>query len=253
MLSWLETTVGEAVENLARYFRLQAIPPLYRNQQPFFSVYQLAAGLLSESRRRDRGELDARTLISIVEKALKGGPLPEWLLFQAVRRSRAEQDVSPARAALIQLTLASHWDDSNDKEEVLNTRTRESPAFLCGRLLAILEWTQREAIGNPNTTLVDRFYGSASSAPASVFGTLLRGAQAHLGKLRREKRGLYVTIERQLEDVLSSLDSFPPVFSLKEQAVFALGYYYQRANRGREAGTDAGNAQGSAAQPAGDQ
>lgn len=251
MLSWLETTVEAAMVNLARYFRLQALPPIYRDQQPFFSVYQLVASLLPSRRRRDQGELDARALVKIVETALGGGPLPDWLLFQAVRRNRAEQAVSPERAALIQLTLTSQEGNSNAMEEVLNTQTRESPAFLCGRLLAVLEWAQREAIGNPNTTLVDRFYGSASSAPASVFGTLLRNAQPHLGKLRREKRGLYVTIERQLEEILSGLQSFPKVLALKDQAVFALGYYYQRANRGRnQAGTDADDAQ---ARAAGDQ
>lgn len=232
MLSWLETTVGAAAENLARYFRMQSIPPLYRDQQPYFSVYQLAASLLPRRRRRDQAELDSRVCVAIVETALGGGGLADWLLFQSVRRSRAERDVSPARAALIQLTLASQVDSSNGGVEELNMHTRESPACLCGRLLAVLEWAQREAIGNPNTTLVDRFYGSASSAPASVFGTLLRNARAHLGKLRREKRGLYVTIERQLEEILHPLEEFPPVLTLKEQAVFALGYYHQRANRG---------------------
>ena len=73
-----------------------------------------------------------------------------------------------------------HLDSSND-----------DPAYLCGRLFALLEAVQRAAIPGTNTTITDRFFGTASSAPASVFGRLLRGAQAHLNKLRKEKRGTY--------------------------------------------------------------
>lgn len=62
-------------------------------------------------------------------------------------------------------------------------------AYLCGRLLAVLEATQRAALGDVNATIVDRYFGTASSAPASVFGRLLRGAQPHLGKLRRDRPG----------------------------------------------------------------
>jgi hypothetical protein len=75
-----------------------------------------------------------------------------------------------------------------------------------------------------------------------------------LGKLRREKRGLYVTIERQLEEILPRLEEFPRVLTAKDQAVFALGYYYQRASRGgrNQAGIDTDSAQLDAAHPASD-
>jgi hypothetical protein len=60
------------------------------------------------------------------------------------------------------------------------------PAYKCGRLLAVIERIQSAAIGNPNATLTDRYYGSASTAPASVFGVLLRMTQPHLSKLRKQ-------------------------------------------------------------------
>lgn len=242
MLSWLETTTAEAVENLSRYVRAQAIPTLYPDQPRFFSVYKLAASLLPSRRRRgsEASQLDQRVIVQLVEYAVSGAGLPPWALFQAVRRCRAECEVPAERAALIQLALTAQdpLRGHDRKETAVTNETQKSPAFLCGRLLAILEWAQREAIGNPNTTLVDRFYGSASASPASVFGTLMRNAQAHLGKLRRERRGLYITIERQLEEVLSQLQAFPAVLSLRDQAVFALGYYYQRATRGRPQTSD---------------
>ncbi|MDY6893488.1 MAG: type I-C CRISPR-associated protein Cas8c/Csd1, partial [Chloroflexota bacterium] len=101
----------------------------------------------------------------------------------------------------------------------------------CGRLLAVLESIQEEA-AKPrkiNSTIVDRFYGTASSAPASVFGHLLRGVQAHLGKLRKEKYGSYIALEKRLEEVQSGLSNFPKTLTMEQQGLFALGYYHQRA------------------------
>ena len=103
------------------------------------------------------------------------------------------------------------------------------PGYLCGRLLAVLEAVQRAAIPGANTTITDRFFGAASTAPASVFGRLLRGAQAHLSKLRKERRGTYEALERKLEEVQAGLNAFPKILSLEQQGFFSLGYYHQRA------------------------
>ncbi len=103
------------------------------------------------------------------------------------------------------------------------------PAYVCGRLLATLDRIQFVALGKTNATIVDRFYGTASSAPATVFGTLLHGAQNHLGKMRHDRPGPHAALERQLEQILSPLTTFPTTLTLKEQGVFALGFYHQRA------------------------
>ena len=106
------------------------------------------------------------------------------------------------------------------------TETQNHPAYKCGRLLAVIERIQSAAIGNPNTTLTDRYYGSASTTPASVFGVLLRMTQPHLSKLRKQREGLAIALERALQDAMP--DRFPTTLSLTEQGLFALGYYHQR-------------------------
>ena len=106
----------------------------------------------------------------------------------------------------------------------------KNPAYLCGRLFAVLEEAQRLAIPGAGATITDRFFGTASSAPASVFGKLLRGTQNHLGKLRNEKPGLHVALEKRLEEVMSDLPAFPKTLSLQDQGLFGLGYYHQRAH-----------------------
>jgi CRISPR-associated protein Csd1 len=107
--------------------------------------------------------------------------------------------------------------------------TNRDPAYLCGRLLAELGEIQRLAIGG-KSTIIDRYYGTASSAPGTVFGTLLRGAQAHLAKLRKNRRGAYEALEKRIEGITAHLPEFPKTLPLKQQALFSLGYYHQRAH-----------------------
>jgi CRISPR-associated protein Csd1 len=175
-------------------------------------------------------KLSPNVLKALLQTALKGGPLPLWLLFQAVQRNRAEQGVTRNRAALIKMVLLSQRDHINveDAMEKLDSNNYDS-AYLCGRLFALLEAVQRAAIPGINTTITDRFFGTASSAPASVFGRLLRGAQAHLGKLRKERPGTYEALQRRLEEVQTGLTTFPKTLTLEEQGLFSLGYYHQRA------------------------
>ena len=117
-----------------------------------------------------------------------------------------------------------HLDPAND-----------NPAYRCGRLLAVLEDIQRVAIPGAKATIVDRFFGTASSAPASVFGRLMRGAQPHLSKLERDNPNAYYALQRRLEEVTTGLNSFPRTLTLEEQGLFSLGYYHQRAHQRAEA------------------
>ena len=102
------------------------------------------------------------------------------------------------------------------------------PGYLYGRLFATLAEIQYSALGNINTTIVDRFYGSASTAPASVFPRLLRGAQAHLQKVRKNNSGAYYGQQQRLETLLGAMNGFDATLDLEQQGLFALGYYHER-------------------------
>lgn len=227
---WLHTTVAEVKRHLARYFALQRIVDRDGAEGKPFGLRALATSTIREPSKDLQRDLPPNVPQTLLHMALKGGPLPMGLLFQAVKRNRAARDVTNSRAALIKMVLLSSPDDfklegTMERLELNN----QAPAYLCGRLLAVLEAVQREANPGINTTIVDRFFGTASSAPASVFGHLLRGAQAHLGKLRKEKPEAYRALERKLEEVLEGIRDFPKSLLLKEQGIFGLGYYHQRA------------------------
>jgi CRISPR-associated protein Csd1 len=109
----------------------------------------------------------------------------------------------------------------------------EDRAYLCGRLLAELEAIQLASANYKlNRTLVDSFSGTASTAPASVFGRLLGLAQAHLTNLRKTKKGAFDGSQQRIEEIMARVrcqDGFPSTLTLKEQGVFWLGYYHHRA------------------------
>jgi len=224
---WLDTTVGEVKDHLAGWFSRQRIVGPYGEEPEPLGLYALAAATVRDVQK----ELAPPTPRSLLRSALTGAPLPPGLLYQAVRRNRAEQGVTRPRAALIKVVLLSN--ETTDKEDSMVQLDPDNPsaAYRCGRLLAVLEQIQHQAIPSAGQTIVDRFFGTASSAPASVFGRLIRGAQPHLGKLQRDRRGAYVALQRRLEDVLAGLPAsgFPRVLTLEDQGVFALGYYHQRA------------------------
>jgi CRISPR-associated protein Csd1 len=224
---WLDSTVGEVKQHVARYFTLQNIVDRDGSEGKPLGLYALAAAIVQDAGK----ELPPNIPRALLQMALKGGALPNWLLFHAVKRNRAEQGITRPRAALIKMVLLS-WQGHGLAEDTMEhlDSSNHNPAYLCGRLFALLEAVQRAAIPGTNTTIIDRFFGTASSAPASVFGRLLRGAQAHLNKLRKEKRGTYEALQRRLEEVQIGLTTFPRTLNLEEQGLFSLGYYHQRAS-----------------------
>ena len=223
--AWIDASLPEIQHHLAGWFQRQSIIGEWGDPPEPLGLYTLA-----EATVRDRKEIAPPTYKALLTSALQGYPLPPNLLYQTVQRTHADQDVTRKQAALIKLvllsqTIASQKEDTMVELDVHNVQ----PAYLCGRLLAVLESAQRAAIPEAKATIVDRYYGTASTAPATVFGMLLQGAQSHLGKLERDKPGAYQAIQQRLEEVMSGLQGFPRVLNLQEQALFALGYYHQRA------------------------
>ncbi len=221
---WLATTVGEVQKNLAHYFKAQRLINHKGEYGEPYGLFTLAVSLVASGK-----EIKSHVVQAFMNAALLGRPLPRWVIYQAIRRCAVEQTVTRPRAAIIKMALI--WGQNREKEEELMEKLDSAncnPGYLCGRLLAILEFIQKAAMPGIKATIVDRYYGTASSAPASVYGRLLRTAQAHLTKLRKEKIRAYNVLQKDLGEVLSKLKDFPTTLSLQNQALFALGYYHQR-------------------------
>lgn len=116
----------------------------------------------------------------------------------------------------------------------------DDPAYNCGRLLAVFDDLQMAAHDwkLEGAGVVERYYGTASSAPNSAFGILWRLHQHHLKKISRNgKQAAAEAIKRQIADIVCRIQprgpnqapSFPRVFNMQEQGRFALGFYQQKA------------------------
>ncbi|MGL5034853.1 MAG: type I-C CRISPR-associated protein Cas8c/Csd1, partial [Microcystaceae cyanobacterium] len=226
---WLEMTVPEVESNLRAWFTAQKIVDPYGEIGKPSGIYWLAASAYRDPAK----EMLPAVTTALTRVALYGGKLPLDLLARLVRRNRVEQDVTYSRAVLIKLILTTQneqfamlpMENLNPDREL----QPKEPAYHCGRLLAELEATQRAAIGKINASLTDRYYGAASSRPASAFPPLMRGARAHLSKLRKNQSATCNALEERIEEITSHLSDFPKTLTMQNQGLFALGYYHQRA------------------------
>ncbi len=167
---------------------------------------------------------------------LTGQRYPRSLLSNLLMRMRADGDVTSLRVALCKAVLArdarlsKHNSDNKEIPVSLDTDNTD-PGYLLGRLFASLESVQRAALGGKvNATIRDRFFGSASATPASIFPVLMRNAQNHMGKVKKDRPGLATNLEKQLDEIVGKLSpQLPKSLRMESQGRFAIGYYHQRA------------------------
>ncbi len=174
---------------------------------------------------------------SIVESILSGNPYPMTLQQACVNRITQERTVSELRAAILKGCInrkARIYKHLKELDMALD-KQNDNIAYLAGRLFAVLEQIQQASLGKGvNATIRDRFYASASTRPNMVMGRLIALSNHHLSKLRKEKPGLAVNLEKLLGEIFSLIPAeaptFPATFSLDEQSLFAVGYYHQKVD-----------------------
>ena len=178
---------------------------------------------------------------SIVESILSGNPYPMTLQQTCVNRITQERTVSELRAAILKGCInrkARIYKHLKELDMALD-KQNDNIAYLAGRLFAVLEQIQQASLGKGvNATIRDRFYASASTRPNMVMGRLIALSNHHLSKLRKEKPGLAVNLEKLLGEIFALIPAeaptFPATFSLDEQSLFAVGYYHQKVDTYRK-------------------
>ena len=182
---------------------------------------------------------------SIVESILSGNPYPMTLQQACVNRITQERTVTELRAAILKGCInrkARIYKQLKELDMALD-KQNDNIAYLAGRLFAVLEQIQQASLGKGvNATIRDRFYASASTRPNMVMGRLIALSNHHLSKLRKEKPGLAVNLEKLLGEIFALIPAeaptFPATFSLDEQSLFAVGYYHQKVDTYRKEETD---------------
>ncbi|HAW19687.1 MAG TPA: type I-C CRISPR-associated protein Cas8c/Csd1 [Flavobacteriales bacterium] len=228
---WLNSNFGDLAECLSQHYRDMALDPLPWNKPP--SIWRLLIQLVPyrEGQKPKQEDIPTHLAGEFMRAILTGRSYPKSLLAQILSRLRNDGHINGLRISLIKAVLQRNIRQRNIKEEIpmsLDT-TIENEAYLLGRLFAVLERIQSFAIKGANATVADRYFATASTVPFSVFPRLLSGSKHHLSKIRKDKPGLAVNLDKDLMSIIGMLpDIFPKHFPIEDQGRFSIGYYHQR-------------------------
>lgn len=224
---WHETTVSALSESIAAWYDdLQMVRGENSPYPEYMPLPRLLGNLVLDGKMEN---LPSDLIAQVTDAALNNRVLPVSLLQTALRRNKAEQKITYGRASLLKACINRAIRAGrlkNMKELTMSLdRNRQDIGYVLGRLFAVLEKTQAEANPGLNATIADRYFGSASSTPIAVFGTLMRLLPHHLNKLEFEGRA--VQLQWEIRQILEHCQRFPNHLNLEQQGLFAIGYYHE--------------------------
>lgn len=224
---WHMCSLDELKERIGRHFRDLAIERGRHNDLEYPGIWHL----LKETARETK---DISPLLggALMRSILTGAAYPLNLYNGVLNRVRADQakkhpttgrpvpNVNYLRASILKAVLKRNH---NMEVPMSLDKEKHDIAYLLGRLFAVLEKAQLDALGKVNATIKDRFFGSASATPASVFPRLLSLSQHHI-----EKAEYGYVSDRRIAEIMEHIDEFPAHLDLKQQGIFAIAYYHQK-------------------------
>lgn len=225
---WINGTIQSMAENIAQHFDdLKIVKPL--NDNAFLSLFSLLVSTAVQGKSENiLPNLSGDLMRAILDK---NSLYPRILLQIVINRIKADHKINYSRMALVKAYLNRlNRKSNNPKEEITVSidNNNTNIGYCLGRLFATLEKIQEEAMNNLNSTILDRFYGAASSTPASVFATLMKMYFHHLNKMGKDKEGRRIYFEKLVGEILSKISNYPSHLSLENQGLFSIGYYHQR-------------------------
>ena len=219
---------GKLMENLAAHQRDIQIRPGGRR----IPVWAIARELIPpKSKEKANDALMAKMMGSMIN----GYHYPSFLLATLVRRVKTDSDeennayikMNDVRVGVIKGCINRALRLNGRKETItmaLNLQNTD-PAYLCGRLFAVLEGIQLKAANySLNRTIRDAYFASACARPATVFPKIMKLTQYHLSKFDNPRYA-----QREIQSIIDGLESnFPATLSLAQQGTFIIGYYQQK-------------------------
>jgi len=217
-----EDTFGQMAENYRVFLEEMRVEPAPKGQFSFFThLCELAL-------QHDSKNIPANLAGEWFHSVLMGTSYPQTLLPTMLMRIRADKTLNGRRAAIIKAVICRNFLKSRKDELVSLDQTYPNPAYHLGRLFAVLENFQKAALGDINRTIRDGYFGTAMTAPSSVFPRLLKLNGHHRSKANKEHPGWACSLEMQLADIANTLPpNIPNTLSLSDQGLFAIGYFHQ--------------------------
>ena len=243
---WMEGTISEIIGNTLAHLddmnivRFDGL--LDEDTPPLRPVYRIMKAIYTAT---DSTKWPRQVVQELLESIIKGLPYAPALQMACLERIHhdhtSKYPVTELRAALLKAYInRKHRKNPQIKQLTMALdKSNSNPAYLAGRLFALLERIQEKAIPGVKANITDRYFRTASATPGIIFGRLLQLSAFHLSKIKKERGGLGFYFDRQIQEVLELLPggqaSFDKFFTPDQQSIFAVGYYHQKAYRDQKA------------------
>ena len=219
---WSETTLKDFAGKILNHFNDMEIHDTRKDKKPYMGIREIISSVTLGGKISDA---TPNLPEAVVKSIFQGLPYPQTLYSACVRRIRAEQKLTIARAAIIKAYL-NRQNNNNKTIDIMLDKDNNNQGYLCGRLFAVLENLQFAA--NGQDSIRSSYMNAASTTPSTVFSTILKLSNNHYGKLAKDKKGLANFFDNQKKEIMAMLQEFPATLELNDQGRFFLGYYHQK-------------------------
>ncbi len=254
---WIETSLGGFRTSIAQWFNDIAItrydPDQKKTVTYFASLYALAKSCQRKLQCANKYDDDDTTWSRVASSLWKTAiynniihktPVPVWILSKILQRARVDKyGVTAERAALIKLILNRNFIGGDFMITEDSVQGERPVAYICGQIFAKMESIQYAALGERNAGIREKYFTYAMTTPAAAFGRLFNLSSKHFTKLKHERPGLAVNLDKELQELCNGIDlekfpqALPTMFRLEEQGQFAIGYYHQKQKQFADSNT----------------
>ncbi|MEV8021826.1 type I-C CRISPR-associated protein Cas8c/Csd1 [Streptomyces sp. NPDC086554] len=232
---WIDVPLPEVRRALGTWFSDVRIADPWTGAlacYPLWRLTQCTGRWTEDENGRDsyvKGSVPHGVPADLLHAALHGTAPDMRILLGLLHRIRADHRIDGPRAALIRLILTRHSSKDDAPMPQLNP-VENDPAYVCGRIFATLEAIQRTAMPKVNSTIADKYLGTAATSPGTVLPGLRINAGNHLRRLRRDKGAAAAALESRMNSMFALITGDLPAYMLPvQQGRFVLGYEHQRA------------------------
>lgn len=221
---WYQDSVSHFVERLAQHHLDMEI---VRGEldPPYVSISRI----LKETVPRNSKDKASSPLLdgALMRAILENNHYPLELYAAILNRIKTDGSINYARAAFLKAYLVrSRRQKTKGREDWITVSLNEESSNLpyrLGRLFAVLEKAQKDAVSGAKSGINSKYFSSASTTPSVVFPVLLKLAQHHISK-----SDWGIKTNQSIGEIMSGIDHFPKYLELEDQGMFMIGYYHQQ-------------------------
>lgn len=223
---WSETLLKDFAESILRHFHDMEIADTRKDGKPYTGLRDMLSAVTLGGKQ---SEVIPNLPEAVIKSIFQGTAYPYTLFSACIRRLRAESGEKGAvrigRVAILKAYL-NRLNNNELKINVMLDKNNTNQGYLCGRLFAVLEKAQEDAMHL--NSIRERYMNAASATPATVFATILNLSTHHMEKLGNT--GAKVFYEKLKQEIVDKMPAtgFPAHLDLQDQGRFFIGYYHQR-------------------------